>query len=132
MTYDKAIADAYNAVNGEGSALTAYAQLKKIQAEVEDALEAVKESAIEERRKYGKEVINRNGFELEVVTGRRIWSYKHGSAWAQCEAEKKRIEKLMQSAYETGNEIADATTGEVYEPAQLSFASDTLKATFRP
>ena len=132
MTYDKAIADAYNAVNGEGSALTAYAQLKKIQAEVEDALEAVKESAIEERRKYGKEIINRHGFELEVVTGRRIWSYKHGSAWAQCEAEKKRIEKLMQSAYETGNEIADATTGEVYEPAQLTFASDTLKATYRP
>ena len=132
MTYDKAIADAYNAVNGEGSALNAYAQLKKIQAEVEDALEAVKESAIEERRKYGKEIINRHGFELEVVTGRRIWSYKHGSAWAQCEAEKKRIEKLMQSAYETGNEIADATTGEVYEPAQLTFASDTLKATYRP
>ena len=68
MTYDKAITDAYNAVNGEGSALTAYAQLKRFQAEIDDAIEAVKESAIEERRKYGKEVINRCGFELEVVT----------------------------------------------------------------
>lgn len=132
MSYEKAIKDAYDAVNGMGSAMSAYAQLKRIQAEVEDAMEAVKESAINERRKYGKETIVCHGFELEVVTGRKVWSYKHGTAWTRAEADKKRIEKLMQSAYETGSEIADATTGEIYEPAQLSFASDTLKATFKP
>ena len=132
MSYEKAIKDAYDAVNGMGSAMSAYAQLKRIQAEVEDAMEAVKESAINERRKYGKETIVRHGFELEIVQGRKVWSYKHGTAWSRAEAEKKRIEKLMQSAYETGSEIADATTGEIYEPAQLSFASDTLKATFKP
>jgi hypothetical protein len=132
MSYEQAIKEAYDAVNGIGSPMSAYAKLRALQSEIEGAMEAVKESAIEERRKYGKEVINRHGFELEVVTGRRMWSYKHGTAWTRAEAEKKRIEKLMQSAYETGSEIADATTGEIYEPASLTFAQDTLKATFKP
>lgn len=130
--YEQAIQDAYNAVNGEGSPMSAYARLRALQAEIEGAIEAVKDHAIAERAKYGKETIVRHGFELEIVQGRKVWSYKHGTAWSRAEAEKKRIEKLMQSAYETGSEIADATTGEIYEPASLTFANDTLKATFKP
>jgi hypothetical protein len=130
--YQKAIQDAYNAVNGEGSAMSAYARLRALQAEIDNAIEAVKDSAIAERQKYGKETIVRHGFELEIVSGRKVWSYKHGTAWSRADAERKRIEKLMQSAYETGSEIADATTGEIYEPASLTFANDTLKATFKP
>jgi multidrug resistance efflux pump len=131
-TYEKAIHDAYEAVNGVGSPMSAYARLRALQAEIESAIEAVKDSAIAERQKYGKETIVRHGFELEIVSGRKVWSYKHGTAWSRAEAEKKRIEKLMQSAYETGSEIADATTGEIYEPASLTFANDTLKATYKP
>jgi len=132
MTHTQAITEAYNAVNGEGSAMTAYAKLHAIKLEVEAAMDAVKESAIEERRKYGKERIERSGFEIELAQGRKVWSYKHASAWANAEAERKRIEKMMQTAYETGAEIIDKETGEVYEPASLSFASDTIRLTFKP
>ena len=113
---------------GNTNPLTAYAELKQLSDMISSMIESVKEQAIDERRKYGKEEVIKNGFKIELVNGRKIWNYKSSQRWQQLDAQRKTYEELMQKAYH-GAKIADADTGEMIEPADLSFASDTLRLT---
>ena len=96
--------------NGQTNPLSAYVQ------------------AIEERRKYGKEEVIKNGYKIELANGRKIWKYDSSQRWQQLNAQRKTYEELMQKAY-AGAQIADAETGEMIPAAELSFASDTIRLT---
>jgi hypothetical protein len=113
---------------GNTNPLTAYTELKVLSEMIGSMMDSVKDQAIEERRKYGKEEVIKNGFKIEIANGRKVWAYKHSTRWQQLDAQRKTYEELMQKAYHGAN-IADADTGEMIEAAELTFASDTLRLT---
>jgi hypothetical protein len=113
---------------GNTNPLAAYTELKQLSEMIASMMDSVKDQAIEERRKYGKEEVIKNGFKIELANGRKIWNYKGSQRWQQLDTQRKTYEELMQKAYH-GAKIADADTGEMIEPAELTYASDTLRLT---
>lgn len=114
--------------HGQVNALNTYTELKQLSDMIDSMMDKLKDVAVEERRKYGKEEIIRNGYMVEVANGRRLWKYEHSTRWSELNEKRKTYESLMQKAYHGAN-IADVDTGEIIEPAKLSFASDTLRLT---
>jgi len=123
MSYDKVM-------NGEMSAIDAYIELYQARAELDKQIEDIKELALLERDKYGKEEVNRRGYVVDIAKGRSIWSYKNVSAWNSVKERLKDIEKMAQMAF-NGAEVTDKETGEVIEPAEVSFTKDTIKLTYK-
>jgi hypothetical protein len=121
--YDKAM-------NGEISAMDAYIELYEAKAEIEKQLNDIKELARLERERYGKEEVKRNGWLIELASGRKTWNYKGVSAWNSVKARLTEIEKMAQMAY-NGAEVIDKESGEVVEPAELSFTTDTIRLTYK-
>jgi len=113
---------------GNTNPLSAYTELKQLSEMIASMMDSVKDQAIEERRKYGKEEVVKNGFKIELANGRKIWNYKSSQRWQHLDAQRKTYEELMQKAYH-GAKIADAETGEMIEAAELSFSSDTIRLT---
>jgi hypothetical protein len=121
----------YNkAMNGEISAMDAYIELYEAKVELDKQLDDLKELARLERERYGKEEVMRNGWLIELASGRKQWSYKGVSAWNSVKARLTEIEKMAQMAF-NGAEVTDKETGEVVEPAELSFTKDTIKLTYK-
>jgi hypothetical protein len=114
--------------NGQTNPLSAYVEMKAMAEMIASIMDKVKDQAIEERRKYGKEEVIKNGYKIELANGRKIWKYDTSQRWQQINAQRKTYEELMQKAY-AGAQIADAETGELIPAAELSFASDTIRLT---
>lgn len=117
-------------MNGEISAMDAYIELYEAKKLLEEQLNDIKELARLERERYGKEQIVRNGWLVELAPGRKNWNYKGVSAWNSVKARLTEIEKMAQMAY-NGAEVIDKESGEVVEPAELSFTPDTIKLTYK-
>ena len=114
--------------NGQTNPLTAYIELKQFNDLILSMMDKVKEQAVEERRKYGKEEVIKNGYKIELANGRKLWKYDHSERWKELNNSRKMYEELMQKAY-NGMEIADATSGEIVPAAELSYSQDTLRLT---
>ena len=114
--------------NGQTNPLTAYIELKQFNDLISSMMDKVKEQAVEERRKYGKEEVIKNGYKIELANGRKLWKYDHSERWKELNNSRKMYEELMQKAY-NGMEIADATSGEIVPAAELSYSQDTLRIT---
>jgi len=118
----------YNKViNGEISALHAYTELYQAKKEIDEQLEAIKDLAVDERNLYGKESPIINGFQIEKSPGRKVWDYTGVSSWTSLKDKMKQIEKHAQAVAVQGVEIIDNETGEIIEPAKISYAKDTLR-----
>jgi hypothetical protein len=118
------------AMNGEVSALDVYLELREAEAEIKKQIDDIKDIALLELEKYGKEPVMRRGFLVEKVNGRKIWNYKGVSAWNTAKVRLTEVEKMAQMSY-NGAEVIDKESGEVVEPASLSFSSDTIKITYK-
>lgn len=122
--------DLSKVINGEVSAIDAYIELYEAKKQIEAQLDDIKEYALLERERYGKDSPTRQGYLVELVPGRKQWNYKNVSAWNTVKARLTEIEKMAQMAYE-GAEVTDKETGEVIEPAELSFTKDTIRLTYK-
>lgn len=122
--------DITRVINGEISAIDAYIELYEAKRLIDEQLEEVKSLAIMERERYGKESPVRNGYMVELVPGRKQWNYKGVSAWNTVKARLTEIEKMAQMA-SNGAEVIDKESGEVIEPAELTFTKDTLRLTYK-
>jgi hypothetical protein len=118
------------AMNGEVSALDVYLELREAEAEIKKQIDDIKDIALLELEKYGKEPVMRRGFLVEKVNGRKIWNYKGVSAWNTAKVRLTEVEKMAQMSF-NGAEVTDKETGEVVEPASLSFSADTIKITYK-
>lgn len=118
-------------MNGEMSAIDAYIDLYEQKKLIESQLAEVKELALLEREKYGKEVINRRGYDVDIARGRAMWKYDNVSAWVSLKSKMKDIEKLAQQVATKGVEITDTDTGEIIEPASVTYAQDTIRLTYK-
>ena len=112
--------------NGQTNPLAAYIELYRFSDLIEEMLDKVKEQAIEERRKYGKEEVIKNGYKIDLINGRKLWYYGHSKRWNELNDSRKMYEELMQKAT-FGAQIADADTGEMVERAELKFAADSIR-----
>ena len=112
--------------NGQTNPLAAYTELYRFSDLIESMLDKVKEQAIEERRKYGKEEVIKNGYKIELTNGRKLWYYGDSKRWNELNNSRKMYEELMQKAT-FGAQIADAETGEMVERAELKFSSDSIR-----
>jgi hypothetical protein len=117
-------------LNGEVSALDAYIELYEAKKLIEEQLDEIRDLAIQEREKYGKDSPMRNGYLVELAPGRKSWNYKGVSAWNSVKARLTEIEKMAQMSY-NGAEVIDKESGEVVEPAELSFTKDSIKLTYK-
>jgi hypothetical protein len=116
---------------GEISAIDAYIELYEQKKHIEQQLADIKELAVLERERYGKEAITRRGYEVEIARGRALWKYDHVSAWASLKSRMKDIEKMSQAVATKGVEIVDTDSGEIIEPAKVSYSADTLRLTYK-
>jgi hypothetical protein len=119
-----------SAMNGEISAMDAYIELYEAKKLIEEQLDDIKELARLERERYGKEEVKRNGYLVELAPGRKSWNYKGVSAWNSVKARLTDIEKMAQMSY-NGAEVTDIESGELIEPAELSFTADTIRLTYK-
>ena len=117
-------------LNGEVSAIDAYIELYEAKKLIEEQLDEIRDLAILEREKYGKDSPMRNGYLVEIAPGRKSWNYKGVSAWNSVKARLTDIEKIAQMSY-NGAEVTDMESGEVVEPAELSFTKDSIKLTYK-
>lgn len=118
-------------MNGEMSAIDAYIDLYEQKKALEAQMADIKELAVLERERYGKEAIRRNGYEVEIARGRALWKYDNVSAWASLKSRMKDVEKMAQAVATKGVEIVDTESGEIIEPASVSYSADTLRLTYK-
>lgn len=122
---------AHQVAEGNKNPLDAYVELKILLSEVQDALSSIEPLAIEERIKYGKENLVRRGFLIEYSDGTPRYSYKHYGAWAEASESVKKIEEMMKQSAKLGKTIVDDGTGEIIEPAVVTYTKPFLRLTFQ-
>lgn len=118
-------------MNGEMSAIDAYIELYETKKALEQQLADIKELAVLEREKYGKEVINRKGYEVDIARGRAVWNYNDVSIWRSLKERMKDVEKMAQIVTMKSVEVTDTETGEIVEPAKVTYTADTIKLTYK-
>lgn len=128
---DNALELARKASEGETDPLDAYIDLKLALSELTDALESIAPLAITQRLKYGKENPIRKGFMVEYSEGTPRYSYKHFDLWAKANEQVKSIEEVMKQAAKLNKTIIDEATGEVIEPASVTYTKPFIKLTFQ-
>lgn len=115
-------------VDGEAYALTAFAKLNDIAQAITSAQERVKEYALKEADTYYDEnKFTFAGRTFTKVPARQMVKYDHVPQWKELAERRKRIEQLsLQAAKTFGVTIVDDETGEVIEPAQITFTKPSI------
>jgi len=116
-----------NVESGDISPLEAWFQLKQIMDKAKWAMGLVEDAAINERESIGADEYKVEGFRIEVVQGRKIYSYKHIGRWKELEVQMKQVEQAAKTAADTGHLVVDHY-GQEIEPAEMSFGKSYLKA----
>jgi hypothetical protein len=119
---------ALRATDGHTSAAEAYAYLRAIDKVLQECLELVKPTAIDEVERYGQEGYAAHGLRLTVKSAAGRWSYRGVQAHAQAAAKLRLIEQLAQAATKTGGHITD-DDGVVIEAATYTAGGTTLYTT---
>jgi hypothetical protein len=107
-------------------------RIKSLQTVLDDCQKQLKEYLFDELE--GREAIEMNGYKVEKRNGRKMWKFDHIPAYAQVKSEMKDrlkgIEDTAKLAYDNQikgrAELVDADTGEIIEPAHLTYTADTI------
>ena len=114
-------------VDGEAYALTALATLNDMAQAIASAQERVKEYAMKEAAAYDENKFTFAGRTFTKVPARQMVKYDHVPQWKELAERRKRIEQLsLQAAKTFGVTIVDDETGEVIEPAQITFTKPSI------
>lgn len=116
-----------NVENGDTSPLEAWFEMKQMLVDVKWAMGLVEDAAINERESIGADEYKVEGFRIEVVQGRKIYSYKHIGRWKELQVQMKQVEQAAKTAADTGHLVVDHY-GQEIEPAEMSFGKSYLKA----
>ena len=113
---------------GDRSAIQAWAEMKRMADLVKTAMGAIEDAAINERESIGADECHVDGLNIELVQGRKMYSYKHIDRWKELQVHMKQVEQAAKTAADTGHLVVDHY-GQEIEPAELSFGKSYLKAT---
>lgn len=120
----------YEIEQGHLNPLKGYAECKLLADLCASIMDKHKASAIAERMKYGKEEVLINDYVIDHVPGRKMLSYKHNETWQELNRKLKEHEQLMAMAA-SNVPVANTETGEMIEPAQVSYSAESLRFTFK-
>ena len=112
---------AQKAIEGEISNLDAYLILYSISKKIDEAIELIKKSAIDEVEKIAEKDYTRNGFKVNVLT-KTTWNFKHIESWNKKKTELSDIEEKAKVAAKFKLD-ASSETGEQIEPAIASYST---------
>ena len=114
-------------VDGEAYALNVLATLNDMAQAIARAEERVKEYAMKEAEAYNENKFTFAGRTFTKVPARQMVKYDHVPQWKELAERRKRIEQLsLQAAKTFGVTIVDDETGEVIEPAQISYTKPSI------
>lgn len=113
---------------GDRSAIQAWVEMKRMADLVKTAMGAIEDAAINERESIGADECHVDGLNIELVQGRKMYSYKHIDRWKELQVHMKQVEQAAKTAADTGHLVVDHY-GQEIEPAELSFGKSYLKAT---
>lgn len=110
-------------------------RIKSLQTILDDCQKQLKSYLFDELE--GRDSVEINGYKVEKRNGRKMWKFDHIPAYAQVKSEMKDrlkgIENTAKLAYDNSikgrAELVDADTGEIIEPAKLSYTADTIAFT---
>ena len=114
---------------GASDPLSTYAELKAIQVAVEEALNQVKPAAITVAERYPRKTFMHQGLTFVRTDGRRLYKFDHLHDWSDAKAVLAIVEARAKQAAElalTGATMLDDETGEIIQPAIVTFTEPTL------
>jgi hypothetical protein len=117
-----------DAIDGNESALKAFAILKSHAKIVANALKEIEESAMDEAAHYGERTFSDMGYKFELRDGMRRYSFKHLDNWAAKNAQLKAIETLAKQAANANATMVD-DNGEIIEPATVTYTKPSIIVT---
>jgi hypothetical protein len=130
MNLDQQIAEDLERIEeGYRDALPVIVKWRRMQKLLDEAINQIKEKAIDELSNYPKSTAEINGAKLEVRATAGRWNYKDISQWAELDAQRKQIEEKAKQAYNLkmkGIEAFDEETGELIESADYTPGKDTI------
>ena len=130
MNLDQQIAEDLERIEeGYRDALPVIVKWRRMQKLLDEAINQIKEKAIDELSNYPKSTAEINGAKLEVRATAGRWNYKDIIQWAELDAQRKQIEEKAKQAYNLkmkGIEAFDEETGELIESADYTPGKDTI------
>jgi hypothetical protein len=124
------------AENGNRSALSAYILLRRMLEDLTADAEAVKELAIREHQeRHSSEEVTIDGAVVKKHPGRAMYDYKGIQQWVLQNQKLKAIEDkakyAAQVAVSKGGQVVDEDTGEIIEPAKVTYTKDSISVSFQ-
>lgn len=113
---------------GNRDALTAYANIKKLESEVKNARTQIEELAMNEAENYSGKTFEYNGFKFEKRNGATRYSYKNIAKWKEANKNLKDIESEAKQAFiakQKGMMVA-SEDGEEIELPEVNYSKDSL------
>ena len=130
MNLDQSIAEDLERIeDGYRDALPVIVKWRKMQRLLEEAIEQIKEKAMDELSNYPKSTAEIDGAKLEVRATAGRWNFKEIGEWSKLERKRKEIEEQAKEAYKLkikGIEAFDNETGELLEAADYTAGKDTI------
>jgi len=114
---------------GEADAMETYGIIQTLRKTLESIEKGIKAEAIESalRHSADKGEVNYKGFKFKFAQGRRMFKFDHISSWKSANDTLKDIEEMAKAAASKGSgEYVNQETGEVIEPAIVSYAAASL------
>lgn len=94
---------------------------------IEGVKSGLKDQIIDESSLYLEKTFDVDGVKITKNEGRKTYHYKHCEKWRRLNAEIGALEKMMQA----GAPFADPETGEIIEPATVSYSEPFLTITLK-
>lgn len=120
----------YAVLDGNSSALKTYIEFKKIEAELKEAMEAVKEEAVAEAKKHGKSFIE-DGAKIEIRNSSGKWSYNHIPEWRDLDSKMENLQEQLKHAYKANATLINESTGEITLAANYREGGETIFVTLQ-
>lgn len=118
----------YAVQDGNASALKTYINFKKMEADLKESMEAIKDQAMEEAQKYGKSFIE-DGVFVEIRSAAGKWDYKHISEWNKLKNQIEELQDQLQMAHKARATMFKEDTGEVIQAANYIPGRETIFVT---
>lgn len=125
MDYAQLVQDV---LDGEESALKAYAVLKAEEANIKRYMDKIKEEAISEASKWSENTFNHNGFRFTKVKGKARYSFKHIPEWAELDKKRKALEDRCKKAYQSYQQGVTSVSedGEIIDMPEVTYSADGI------
>lgn len=120
----------YAVLDGNAPALKTYINFKRVETELKEALEAIKDQAMQEAEKYGKSFVE-DGVHIEIRSAAGKWDYKHIPEWKELDRKMDELQKQLQFAYKAKATLVKEDTGEILPMGKYIPGKETIFVTLK-